>query len=123
MREILFRGNRVDNGALVYGWLCRTFSNGITRTYIMLPGFPCTVDGFTYIEVIAETVGQYTGLTDKNGTRIFEGDIIEWQYGCREKYQVIFEDGHFIGVKEYGFISLYDTEFEVIGNIHEQGVQ
>lgn len=77
MREILFRGKEKESGKWIYGDL-RHISDG-HGGYIL-----CIVDNtngrnndVTGVEVIPETVGQCTGLTDKNRTKIFEGDIIE----------------------------------------------
>ncbi len=122
MREILFRGKRTDGTGWIEGFYFqkpnptsedgRPVYHGITD----LPPF-CA-------EVIPETVGQYTGLKDQNGKRIFEGDIVHgdnyWHKNLRT-YQVAFEDGCFFLVDSSGRLWHKDhiENCEVIGNIHD----
>ena len=75
MREILFRGKRTKNGEWVYGDLIhrKIWSSELHIIREEDNGF----DIYTEYEVIPESISQFTGLTDKNGKKIFEGDILK----------------------------------------------
>ena len=144
MREILFRGKCKDNGEWVEGYLVKlgreSFSDperyGICNKAIPLGGsgvcYNLRID-----EVIPETIGQYTGLADKNGKKIFEGDIVNQnRNGFDTLYVAIFTDKEvgscgccypsFDGIA-FVFESAKGTRanifdlypLEVVGNIHD----
>jgi uncharacterized phage protein (TIGR01671 family) len=112
MREILFRGKHQQNNEWVYGFY-----------YLDCPHKnPRIIDGDRTVYVIPETVGQYTGVKDKNGVKIFEGDIVEWVwFECEGKRveDVVFALGGFFLCNDSDSIGHYRDSLRVIGNIHD----
>lgn len=122
MREILFRGKSVDHGSFEYGDLITSSDMVYIRNAVgNSPHLWC--------KVIPESVGQWTGLTDKNGTKVFEGDILELESGdevaktlvyWNEELSGFFDKRDFDGdsFSHYAGGLSWISDAELIGNIH-----
>ena len=126
MREILFRGKTVCDGDWIYGGI--TWNPSKNEVFIHTK--------WDEGKVIPETVGQYTGLCDKNGKKIFEGDIVKGKseyFGngsLNQKAVVLYDRGQFLlsfgetleeckQLNDFEVVGVWNGDVEVIGNAHD----
>ena len=128
MREILFRGKGSDNRSWFYGWFCRYPFGSWPLKDAIIPSEEAENGYHRFVEVDGATVGQFTGLCDKNGKRIFEGDIVRCvSFGSERILIVVWDADEFDfkatnGETQYGSNFTYlgnCEEIEIMGNIHD----
>lgn len=142
MREILFRAKAINrdpdreyrtdykNGDWVYGLVSKLYDEDFYEEFPHIPAEMTNKDGVSGIDIDYKTIGQYTGLTDKNGNKIFEGDILK--IGIEEDDYVLCEVYEYRGVMcvdyetpdwDFNALAFLDDDnvfiFEIIGNIHD----
>ena len=110
MREILFRGKREDNGEFI-------ISDSIMQIERQNPRLWAKFD--CWVKVIQETVGQFTGLCDKNGKKIFEGDIVESPNGTQGFIEWQNAECAFLVNIGDDWQTMDDCTYEVISNVYD----
>ena len=134
MRTIKFRGKRLDGQGWVYGYPLEKFQAIDAQPRIVIDTCRTfTNDGYHSLEqyeVLPESVGQWTGLVDKNGKEIFEGDMVKAENTQNVgEIKYVHEHGSFLvyshdengAYYEYLDIGLCEKYFEVIGNVFDNG--
>lgn len=119
MRELLFRGKTLDDPEWVYGYYVRQYEAHIIYFKEI------DENGFIHRHIYPETIGQYTGLRDRNGRKIFEGDIVKCSDG--ENYQVVFEQRNnsaYFGLATtendtWVFEDIITSNLAIVGNIYD----
>lgn len=123
-RDIEFRGKRLDTGQWVYGYLV-VEPTGKYRIYYK-PFYGAVNNNWQYVD--PETVGQLVGVNDKDGQKLYEGDVVDvynfhrpirsvifFQFGCFMVHVAVSEDD----MAEFALSDVVEDDIHKIGNIHD----
>jgi uncharacterized phage protein (TIGR01671 family) len=117
MREIKFRGYNRKNNVWLYGFYLQN-----RGAHFIVPDEFADGKSWDDYEIDPATLGQYTGLKDRNGREIYEGDILHDHF-CNNRYVVLFDGGSFDVMstldKSGNYLSDVVGDIEIIGNIHD----
>lgn len=127
----IYRGKRKDDGAWVFGWYCEYPFGRCPLKSAIIPASDAIEGYHHFVEIDPDTIGQFTGLLDKTGKEIYEGDVLSGMFLFSMPIDgvVAFRDGAFGLLIHRGeaedftaFTSICNIEWEVIGNITDNDI-